>query len=148
MIQVPIVTPSRDLVSKVNAIQVLASRGEAESQEAKTLEADIDKIVVAMYGLSGDDEKVVDEALAVFTNRFPWQFRDSDEYKEYAAYDVRRGMNLYDCGGHGTYLHRHGRYRSSHGHEGSAGGQVLEALPEGHKALHLSHRVLGVLAAV
>ena len=42
-------------------------------------------------------------------------------------------MNLYDCGGHGTYLHRHGRYRSSHGHEGSAGGQVLEAFPKGTK---------------
>lgn len=83
MSQIPIVPPTSDLIAKVDAIQNLSDGGERDSPAAMTLEADIDEIVVRMYGLSQDEVKVIDEALAVCDNRFPKRLKDTDEYREY-----------------------------------------------------------------
>jgi hypothetical protein len=81
--EVPVAEPTSDLLKKILAIELLVSKGEGASQAAMTLERDIDDIVVRMYGLSPDDEHVIDDALAVFANRFPRGFQESNEYKEY-----------------------------------------------------------------
>jgi len=83
MSQIPIVAPTSDLIAKVNAIEKRVAEVAGHSEEVMSLEADIDEIVVRMYGLSKDEVKVVDEALAVSDNRFPRKLRDTDEYKEY-----------------------------------------------------------------
>ncbi len=83
MSQIPIVPPTRELIAKVNAIQDISDRGERTSPAAMEVEAEIDEIVVRMYGLSQDDVKVIDEALAVCDNRFPRRLQETDEYKEY-----------------------------------------------------------------
>ncbi len=68
--QVPIVPPSKELIAKVDAIQTLADRGEPTSPATMTLEKDIDAIVVRMYGISREEERVIDEALEARGNRF------------------------------------------------------------------------------
>lgn len=68
--QLPIVSPTRDLVVKTAAIQKLADRGERTSSAAIDLEKDIDEIVARMYGISTDEERTIDAALKLCGNRF------------------------------------------------------------------------------
>lgn len=69
--QIPIVPPTRELIAKVSEIQALCDRGERASPAVTALENDIDEIVVKMYGLSKEEEHVIDEALEACGNRFP-----------------------------------------------------------------------------
>lgn len=86
MRQVPIVTPVRDLIRKAESLQALAEQGEGTSEKALALEMDIDEIVVRMYGLTQEDEAIIDENIKMLNNRFPrGKFRESSEYKSYVA---------------------------------------------------------------
>jgi type I restriction-modification system DNA methylase subunit len=81
MSQIPIVPPSKELIAKEKAMLVLAGRGDAKSDEGKALEKDIDEIVTRLYGLAREEVQVIDEALALCGNRFP--FKETDEYKAF-----------------------------------------------------------------
>ena len=79
--QIPIVPPSKELISKERAMLALAQRGGSKSAQGKALEKDIDEIVVRLYHLGQAEVQAIDEALAACGNRFP--FKETEEYKEY-----------------------------------------------------------------
>ena len=83
--QIPVPVLSDDLVDRTNRIVELASSNEGDEEERWRLEREIDEIVVGLYGLTAEDEKIIDEAVEAAGNRFPRKFRESKAYKDYVA---------------------------------------------------------------
>ncbi|KKN15720.1 hypothetical protein LCGC14_0983100 [marine sediment metagenome] len=85
MRQIPVPALSDDLVDRTNRIIELASANESNKQEQWQLEQEIDEIVVGLYGLTSEEEVIIDEAVDAAGNRFPRRFRESEAYKDYVA---------------------------------------------------------------